>query len=187
MKVTSLSLGFFALLTVLLTSCAGAKIQSETTPLKEGAFSKADTIYVKPISADQATFSGDRSGDVTRVNEEKSVIKQRLSSEIIAQLKKRGFKAAPWSASQNGVVLHGTVTKFEHGSAAARGFVGMGAGSSNLFVPMKLSKGRETIAEFEVVATSGGRGGVFSMSSFMDAHISDAGEKTAEYIAKRVK
>lgn len=178
-------LAFYLAVIAFLVSCAGAKIKDERVSLKAGAISKKDTILVKTISADGATFTGDKANDAQRVSEEKKLIKQLLADEIVVQLKKRGFTARHWDGKESGTLVDGTVTLFEHGSGAARMFVGMGAGSSNLHMNMKVSKGRETLADFTVIATSGGRGGLSSLSSFLQAHITDGAEKTAEYIAKQ--
>ena len=84
-------------------------------------------------------------------------------------------------------MLEGKAPLFEHGSGAARALVGMGAGSSNLHLAITLHRGSFVLADFDVVATSGGRGGLISMSSFIHAHMTDASEKIAEYLENKIK
>lgn len=177
---------FLTLVTALaLTGCAGAKIKQERVPLRPGGIAKGETIFVKEISADNATFTGDKSEDDKRVSDEKKIIKHGLASEIIIQLNKRGFVGKPYAPGAKGVVLDGVVTLFEHGSGAARAWVGMGAGSSNMHVDVKLHRGAETLADLEVIATSGGRGGLTAMASFLHAHMQDAAAKTVKYLEQR--
>lgn len=178
-----------ALLTLI--GCAGAKIKNERVALKADAISRTDVILVKEISADKAVFSGDKSGEKDRVDQEKKQIKMMLHDEIANALRKQGFVNAkvysPGAATANAVIVDGSVTAFEHGSAAGRMFVGMGAGSSNMFVDLKVTRGKNLLTDLQVVATSGGRGGVFSMGSFMKAHVEDAAKQTAKYFDKHVK
>lgn len=172
---------------ILLWGCAGAKIKNENVKLEAGALTKTDKIFVETISADHATFTGDKAEDSKRIAEEKTLIKELFAPEIIAQLKKKGFQASRPEKGQKGITLTGNISLFEHGSAASRMFVGMGAGSSNLHMNVKLQKEGKTISDFDVIATSGGRGGLSAVSSFLKAHIEDGAEKTAEYLDKNAK
>lgn len=175
-----------AIFALSLVACAGAKVKNERVMLQKGAFSKADVLLVKDVSADNAVFSGDKAGDTQRVNEEKHTVKSQFANQLIVWLKKKGFNAKPYAKGGSGKILEGVVTKFDHGSAAGRAFIGMGAGSSNMVIAFKLmSEKNAPLADFDVVATSGGRGGVFSMGSFMEAHLSDGAEQTAEYLSKK--
>ncbi len=40
------------------------------------------------------------------------------------------------------------------------------------------------LSKFEIIATSGGNGGLQSAGGYIKAHLIDGSEKTAEYIAK---
>lgn len=184
------SIKFYLKLTLvlpLLLACAGAKIKNETVSLKSGAITKSDTFLVRTVGADNAQFSGENC-EPDRVSQEKTIIKQRLAEKIVEALTKKGFKAKLHSGSSdtNAVTLQGDVTAFDHGNSASRTFIGFGAGSSNMSVNLKAFKGRESLAEFQVIATSGGRGGLTAIGSFLNAHIGDAAEKTAEYFHKKV-
>jgi len=176
-------------LVVAITGCARAKIKNETVSLQPGTVTKSTLILVKRISADDAVFTGDKADDTKRINDEKKIIKTTLTEDVVGQMKKRGLNAQVYNdkAPKGAVVIEGTVVRFEHGSGAARALVGMGAGSSNMVTRVKAHKDNETVSEFEVIATSGGRGGLNSMSSFLEAHLIDASEKIAEYVAERAK
>ncbi len=181
---------FIAVIFILL-GCARAQIKNEILAYKAGTITKSDVILVKPISADSAIFTGDKSEEKKRVEDERKIIKESLSTMIVEQLNKAGFSAKVYTPSEkildNTYLLEGKVTRFEHGSGAARMLVGMGAGSSNMYIPVKVfnAKSKKSVAEFEVVATSGGRGGLISMGSFLDAHMADASEKIAQYLGEK--
>jgi Domain of unknown function (DUF4410) len=171
----------------LLVGCAHGKMGMVEHQLAHGALQKGETIYVEPISADAAAFSGDKAGDAQRVGEEKALIKSRFARQIADELRKKGFAAqAVTERPKSGVVLSGHVTRFEHGSAAARILVGMGAGSSNLYTDFELANvaTKQVLSKFEVIATSGGNGGLQSAGGYIDAHLNDGAEKTAEYISE---
>ena len=86
------------------------------------------------------------------------------------------------------MLVDGAVTKVEHGSASARAWVGMGAGSSNMYITVRVYKGaRNLIGDFDVVASSGGSGGFMAMGSFVEAHVRDGARKTAEYFSKHIQ
>ena len=171
---------------VSFVGCAGAKVKNERVPLKNGTLTKADLILVKEISADNAIFIGDKSADKDKVDEEKKRIRIELPEEIVQRLQKKGFnaKAFTGNSAANAIILEGSVGKVDHGSAAARAFVGMGSGSSNMVIDIKITKAKVAIADFQIVASSGGRGGWTSMGSFIKAHIVDAASRTADYLAK---
>ena len=60
----------------------------------------------------------------------------------------------------------------------------MGAGSSNIFTDFVLEN-RSTgkvLSRFEIIATSGGRGGMMAAGSFMKEHLDDGSRKAADYI-----
>jgi hypothetical protein len=178
----------FALMLVVTSGCVRAKIKDERFPIRPGSIAKSEVINVKRIDVDKAQFKGDKADDATRIAQEKRMLNQLLADQLIVDLKKRGFVGAKhFEQGSNGVLLEGTVTLFDHGSGAARYLVGMGAGSSNLHIDVKLTRDTETLADFTVVATSGGRGGIDAMGSFLEAHITDASEKITDYIMNKDK
>ncbi len=175
----------YLLLSLALGACAHGKMGAIEQPLAAGVITKNTPIAVETVSANDAAFSGDKSGDVTRVNQEKREIESRFAQMIVSQLVKRGYKASvSEGTAKSGVVLSGKVTKIEHGSAAARIMVGMGAGSANMFTNFKLEDrtAGKMLSKFQVIATSGGRGGFMAAGSFMEAHLEDGSTKTAQYL-----
>ena len=153
-------------------------------PLVKGSINKSQVIYVEPISAKNAVFSGDKSGDKSRTDQERQAIDASYKQRIVDALKAKGFNAKIASGRvKSGLVLSGAVTKFEHGSAAARIMVGMGAGSSNIYTTLQVDDRdhAKTLSKFEVIATSGGQGGIVASGSFMDTHMRDGAEKVATY------
>ena len=57
----------------------------------------------------------------------------------------------------------------DRGSGATRAMVGMGAGASTLRTRYKITHGDQMLADFDIAATSGGRGGLISTGSFLQA------------------
>lgn len=169
----------------LLLGCAGAKIANVYQPLPKGIITKSTPIYVEAISVEHTIFDGDKSADAAKIAEEKRTIEQSFNAKIADKLREQGFNAQVATTKvKSGVVLSGYVKKFEHGSAAARMFVGMGAGASKMFSDFKIEERAKTtkvLSKFEVVATSGGRSGWTSAGSFMEAHLEDGAEQIAEF------
>ena len=165
--------------------CATGKVGNVETQMQPGAISKTTPIMVETISAKDTFFSGDKSGDKQRTEENRTKIESQFNRMLVDALNKRGFNAKIATGPvKSGVVLSGTVTKVENGSAAARYFVGMGAGSANMFTDFKLeerSATPKTLAKFQIIATSGAEQNV---SSYMDRHLADGSSKTAEYLDK---
>jgi len=178
-----------ALLIVSVIGCARAKIRDERLPLQSGAINSAEVILVKEVTAEKAWFSGDKANDSARIVQEKTIIRERFTALLIDWLRKKGFKPQPYSAelANKAPVLETVVTGFDHGSGAARALIGMGAGSSNMEIRVRLTRGQKTLSDFDVVATSGGRGGLISMSSFLEAHITDGTEKIADYLHTHIR
>jgi hypothetical protein len=169
-------------LALVLTGCAGGKMGKVDKEIDRSAIDKATPIYVEMVSAKDTTFSGDKAKDTTRLSDERYAIQNKYHVQIIEALKKRGYTAQVAKPGlKKGLVLSGAVTKFEHGSGAARMLVGMGAGSSNMFGEFKLEDRAQAkvLTKFEVIATSGGNS---NSGSFMEAHLTDGAKKVAEYI-----
>ncbi len=165
-----------------LTSCARGKMGVVEQELDRAAVTKTTPIYVEVVSAKDTVFSGDKANDMGKTAAEKAEIEARYSLLIVDALKKRGYNAQlAKGAVKKGVVIGGSVTKFAHGSGAARYFVGMGAGSSNLFTTFMIEDRSfsKQLAKFEVIATSGARSDV---SGFIDSHLTDGAAKVADYI-----
>lgn len=165
-----------------LAGCARGKLGRVEQELDRAAVTKTTPIYVETISAKDTVFTGDKANDQGKVLGEKAEIEARYSFMIVDMLKKRGYNAQlAKSPVKKGLVINGSVSKFEHGSGAARYFVGMGAGSSNMFTNFQIEDRSyaKVLSKFEVIATSGARSDV---SGFIDAHLSDGAQKVADYI-----
>ena len=120
------------------------------------------------------------------MSEEKRVLRVQFANRLIIELKKRGFDARLYGKASGGKILVGKVLEFDHGSAALRGFIKQGFGASSMLVTFKvLSEKNAPLADFDVLASSGGKGGVFNMGSFMEDHIADASVQTAKYLDKK--
>lgn len=171
-------------LLALSVGCAHGKMGVVEQGLSKGSVASGETIYVAPITADAADFSGDKAGDSSRVGDEKSEVKSRYFRMVADSLRKKGFNAVT-EPVKGGLVLTGQVTRFEHGSAAARILVGMGAGSSNMYTNFVLTNPttHQTLSRFEIIATSGGNGGLQAAGGYINAHLVDGAAKAAEYIA----
>lgn len=179
------------LISLALAACAHGKMGTIAQPLAKDAITKTTPIFVETVSTTEAKFTGDKATETARVNQEKSEIEARYSAMIVEQLRKKGFNATVAKGPvKTGVVLTGNVTLVQHGSAAARIFAGgMGAGSANMFTNFKLEDKTDgkVLSKFEVIATSGGRGGLAAAGSFLDAHLADGSQKVAQYIAGEAK
>jgi len=153
-------------------------------PLEKTAFTKTTPIFVEPISADNAQMSGDKSAKADVVAKEKSKISDMFNTKIAEALRAKGYDAkAVISAPKTAVVMTGEVTRIDNGSAAARYFAGMGAGSSNLYTNFKIedrSQGK-VLSKFEIIATSGGESG---FGSYLDQHLKNGAKQLAEYVEK---
>jgi len=180
--------GYAAL--ILLIGCAHGKMGTVTQPLDRAAYSKTTKFYIYPVTTNDIRFTGDKADDEKRTTEEKEEIGHRYHRMIITDLRKKGFNAALAEGKiKSGMLVKGNVRKFEHGSGAARALVGFGAGSSNMFTDFKVidAASKKTVGNFEVIATSGGRAGLASMGSFLDAHLIDGAEKFSEYVSGEEK
>jgi hypothetical protein len=172
---------------VFMAGCAHGKMGTIDKGLAKASIPPEAKIFVEPITAETADFSGDKAGNESRVGEEKSEIKNRFARLVADELRKKGMNATVVNAPvQSGLVLQGHVTRFEHGSAAARILVGMGAGSSNMYTDFELTNAatKEVLSKFEIIATSGGSGGLQAAGGYIGAHLTDGAEKAADYIAK---
>ncbi len=185
-----MKLAKIAIATLFLAACAHGKMGKVEQALQTGAVTKTTPIYVEKVSTTEAKFSGDKSGDAARVASEKASIENAYNMRIVDALKAKGFNASVANGPvTKGLVLSGKVTKVEHGSAAARIMVGMGAGSANMFTDFKLEDRttKKVLSKFEVIATSGGTGGLQAAGSYLDAHLQDGSKKVAEYISGEKK
>jgi hypothetical protein len=175
------------LLAAILSGCAHGKMGVVDQELPKGSIGANQTIFVEIVSTAQTQFSGDKSQEAVKISDEKAQIEDRFNRMIANELRKKGFKPeAINNHAKSGLALTGKVTRFEHGSAAARIMVGMGAGSSNLYTDFVLTdlQAGKPISKFEVIATSGGNGGFQASGGYISAHLTDGAEKVADYLSK---
>jgi len=169
-------------LALMAVGCAHGKMGAVDQALEQGSFDKSAPIYVESINAKDTKFSGDKSGDAKTTDAARAKIEHTFSQKIVDELTKKGYNAKVASGDmKKGIVLTGNVSKIENGSAAARYFVGMGAGSANMFTTFMLEDRdkKKTLSKFEIIGTSGAES---KMGSYLDKHLDDGAKKTAEYI-----
>jgi hypothetical protein len=172
------------ILLAMLTGCAHGKMGVVDQNLEQGSISPDQAIFVERVSANDVQISGDKAADAVKVSDEKAQIEQRFNRIIADDLRTKGFNAQAINGqATTGLVLTGKVTRFEHGSGAARFLVGMGAGSSNLYTDFQLTdvKTKKVLSKFEVIATSGGNS---APGGFISAHMTDGAKKVADYLSK---
>jgi hypothetical protein len=169
-------------MTLTMMGCAHGKMGAVDQELQTGAFDKTTPIYVEAIQSQDTVFSGDKSADPKTTDAARSKITQKYNQLIVDDLVKKGYNAkVAIGIMKKGTVLSGAVTKIENGSAAARYFVGMGAGSANMYTTFKLEdrERKKLLSKFQIIGTSGGESG---LGSYMENHLADGAKKTAEYI-----
>jgi PBP1b-binding outer membrane lipoprotein LpoB len=169
-------------LALFVAGCAHGKMGTVDQELQQGSFDKTAPIWVESINAKDTKFSGDKSADAKKTEATRTKIEQVYNQKIVDELVKKGYNAKVASGMmKKGIVLSGNVSKIENGSAAARYFVGMGAGSANMYTTFMLQDrgNNKTLSKFEIIGTSGGESG---LGSYLDKHLEDGAKKTAEYI-----
>lgn len=168
-----------------MVGCAHGKLGKVDKELDRSVITKTTPIFVEPISTKQAAFEGYDENDGDKKSSDLRKIESGYASEIARALREEGYNAnAVSTTAKTGIVITGNVTMIDRGSAAKRAWIGMGAGASNLETDFTIEdrSQRKTLSKFEIKATSGGRGGLSAAGSFVDEHISDGGEKVADYI-----
>lgn len=176
----------FLVVVAFMFGCAHGKLGKVDQELDRSLLSKTTPIFIEPISTKQAAFEGYDEKDGDKKSSDLRKIESNYASEIARELREDGYNAnAVSTTAKTGIVITGAVTMIDRGSAAKRMWVGMGAGASNLETNFTVEdrSQRKILSKFEVKATSGGRGGLASVSSFIDEHMSDGGEQVADYIS----
>lgn len=178
---------------VAALGCAASKVAIVKTPLQPGAVTKSQTFLVKPFAIENAVFTGDNTDDPAVVDRQKKRIPQELVTALLARLSKSGYKGEDdesAAGTQDVVVIDGVITHVNHGSGAARAFLGMGAGAAWMKATIKLYKAgapSDTLAEFMIESTSGGRGGLFASGDFTTTNIADLANAIVTYLEKNVQ
>lgn len=165
--------------------CAHGSLGKVDLDLDRTVVNKTTPIFIEPISTKQAAFEGYDENDGDKKSSDLRKIESNYASEIAKALREEGYNAnAISTTSKKGIVISGNVTMIDRGSAAKRMWIGMGAGASNLNTDFTIEDRtqRKVLSKFEIKATSGGRGGLASTGSFVEEHMSDGGEKVAEFV-----
>lgn len=171
-----------AALTLITIGCAHGKMGKVEQEMQTGSMDKSTPIFVEPITTKDVYISGDKSGNKDKMDSTKAKITEQFNRQLVEALNKKGFNAKLASGPvKSGVVLSGNVSKIENGSAAARYFVGMGAGSANMFTDFVLEDRAKSkvLSKFQIIATSGGES---NWGGYLDKHMADGSKKTAEYL-----
>ena len=170
----------------LMVGCAHSELGKVDQELDHSRITKTTPIFVESISTKTAAFEGYDENDGDKKSSDVRKIESNYASQIAKALRDQGYQAnAVSAAAKAGIVIMGNVTMIDRGSASKRMWIGMGAGASNLstYFTIEDRSQRKVISKFEIKATSGGRGGLVSTGSFIDEHMSDGGEKVADYIS----
>ncbi len=93
------------------------------------------------------------------------------------------------AADATSLVIDGEITRYERGSAAARLWVGMGAGSSYLDALIQFREGGtgNLLATMDVNKNSWGGGGALAAGQTADSFMEEAAKKVAEELQKAKK
>ncbi|HOX47264.1 MAG TPA: DUF4410 domain-containing protein [Myxococcota bacterium] len=170
--------------------CGGAGVSIIRTDLAPGALSRADALVFKAVDPSATEFAGDFSDDPPSVAANRETLRTTYAAKAASSVQAAGFKAevlAEGAAPADGaVVVEMVVKKFEAGSNASRVVWGFGAGASYLLTDVKLLKGGNTVADFTIDATSGGRGGFSGIGNFLVEHIDDSVAQLAAFLSEKV-
>ena len=166
--------------------CAHGELGKVDQELDHSLITKTTPIFVEPVSTKMAAFEGYDQNDGDKKSSDLRKIESNYASQIAKALRDQGYHAnAVSTPAKTGIVITGNVKMIDRGSAAKRIWVGMGAGSSNLDTDFTIEdrSQHKVLSKFEIKASSGGRGGLSSAGSFVDEHMSDGGEKVADFIS----
>jgi hypothetical protein len=177
--ITGMKIWTTLLVALVLCGCAHGKVGEVAVPLP-GRVSPRYIINIEVISADGLQA------------EEQRVIEERYAPLLQQALMKRGYRthlASAGAPSGISLTLSGHVTRYDPGSATKRVLVGFGSGSSSMHTAFTLENFYDdsVVTQFEIIATSGGNGGLQSLRSYLETHLEDGASKAADYLAGRVR
>lgn len=176
----------FIALAAFMVGCAHGELGKVDQQLDHSLITKTTPIFVEQISTKEAAFEGYDENDGDKKTSDVKSIENNYASEIAKALRDEGYNAnAVSTPTKAGIAITGNVTMIDRGSAAKRIWLGGGAGASklNTYFTIEDRSQRKVLSKFEIKATSGQRSGLASSGSFINEHISDGGEKVAEFIA----
>ena len=177
----------------LLVGCATGHIGQLAVPLAPNQIAKTDTILVKDFDAAKAVFKGDYSNVAEKVEAGRTRLPVLISEQLVLHLTKNGYSAKKYSAEAQGnaVVVEGVVNLVDHGSAAARFWIGMGSGMSGVHTDVKVYRAGDPskpLAELkDVSGTSGGAGGFSGYQDWVAANAKDLALKLGDYLMGKTK
>ena len=175
-------------LAVAVAGCASGRVVAVVKPLPPGTVSKATELLVKPFAIEKAVFSGDNADIPAVVERQKKRIPAELVQTLVTTLLRSGYRARRYTAdagTAGAVVIDGSFTHVNHGSGAARAWVGLGAGAAWMLSDVKLyraDKPAETLAEFKVESSSGGRGGLLAAGDFTTTNLVDLARSIVKFL-----
>ena len=179
---------FCLLLALAATGCARGRVVAILKPLPPGTVSKSTELLVKPFTIEKAVFTGDNAEIPAIVEKQKKRIPPELVQTLVTTLLKSGYRARPYTAGAGvagAVLIDGTFTHVNHGSGAARAWWGFGAGAAWMLSEVKLCKAdkpAETLAEFKVESSSGGRGGLLAAGDFTTTNLIDLARSIVKFL-----
>jgi hypothetical protein len=163
------------------SSCTGVRIRHLSNRAPGDTLTKNDGLFIKPFHSKETLFFGESSEDTERNKKEKIELEQNLGNIIASELQSRGFNIVTTQKNSK-FVLEGIVVSLDRGSSTQRAWIGFGAGQSKLVVKVKIYNKKNLMREFEVLADSGSRQGVFSMGSFLKTHMKNTAREIATFL-----
>ena len=149
---------------------------------------KDEVIGVKPFNYDDVSYDNVDDEEMKKMKRVLPEIQEKLAKSIKFAIEDRGFDAFVISenkgADKADLILEGEITKVNLGSAAARFWVGMGAGQAGITVTgrIKDAKTGDVLFEFEHENTSGLSGGEKWTMVLHEAE--DLGDKIGDFVKK---
>jgi hypothetical protein len=179
----------FLLASLAVFGCGGSSISNIRMQLAPGAIPRSEVLVVVPVDASRTVFEGDYSDDPPSVAQGRITLQTSYAPRLAAALQAAGLRAmvAGPTVPPTAVFVNLQVTKFDAGSNAARAMVGFGAGASYLLTVVSVHRGQTPLAEFTVDATSGGRGGLGALGSWLDTHLAQSIDSITAYLSEHMR
>ena len=173
------------------TACSGGgRPKSIILDIPDHSLSRSNFFFVKDFDTSSTLFKGDYTDIPERVNSERSKIPVMITSDLIAQLQLNGFRAQKYETAptQEGeLIIDGDVFEVDHGSAASRFWIGMGAGASSIKTHVRIYKanGNILIGDYTFVSSSGAKGGGLAWQDFVSDNARRIAYSIASYMARK--
>jgi hypothetical protein len=169
--------------------CGGSSISNFRMQLAPGAIRRSEVLVVVPVDASRTVFEGDYSDDPPSVAQGRITLQTSYAPRLAAAMQAAGLRAmvAGPGVPPDAVFIYLQVTKFDAGSNAARAMVGFGAGASYMLTVVAVRRGQAPLAEFTVDASSGGRGGLGALGSWLDTHLAQSVDSITAYLSTQIR